>query len=281
MSRGFPPSLQRQLGDAVAQRLGCSPPPRRIRFDPRSGDSRIFASGNRAGQCRWSAGFLGYLLFFPHLYSGTVPFSLNSTLIVSQDTVVKLSQLEVVAMCVGTRVCVGERRRHVVCTVGPMLLWPVTLGLLSVTTNSSRPLQPGIAHAPFSRTTSSYEHQLRAGCTNIAPDPRSNDLSSETESSLIFVPNVKVLHQRNFMILDLRYVELGQIDVSVLAMLWRLPYLSTGSGSACGPTVMSGERVGHVMASPLPIHWFGKCMSRCRRTEAGPVLLKLHRFASV
>ncbi|KAJ8869328.1 hypothetical protein PR048_030903 [Dryococelus australis] len=40
-------------------------PPRLAGFDPRPGNSRISASGNRAGRCRWSAGFLGDLPFPP------------------------------------------------------------------------------------------------------------------------------------------------------------------------------------------------------------------------
>ncbi|KAJ8888068.1 hypothetical protein PR048_007554 [Dryococelus australis] len=49
----------------------------------------IFASGNRAGRCRWSAGSLGYLPFPPPLHSGAAPFSPHFTLIGSQDLVVK------------------------------------------------------------------------------------------------------------------------------------------------------------------------------------------------
>ncbi|KAJ8897186.1 hypothetical protein PR048_002532 [Dryococelus australis] len=43
---------------AVALRLACSPPIKANRFNPRPGHSRIFACGNRAGRCRWLAGFL-------------------------------------------------------------------------------------------------------------------------------------------------------------------------------------------------------------------------------
>ncbi|KAJ8898154.1 hypothetical protein PR048_003514 [Dryococelus australis] len=39
--------------------------PRRTGFDPRRGRSRIFARGNRSERCRWSAGFLGNILFLP------------------------------------------------------------------------------------------------------------------------------------------------------------------------------------------------------------------------
>ncbi|KAJ8881598.1 hypothetical protein PR048_018084 [Dryococelus australis] len=48
---------------------------------------RRFASGNRAGRCRWSAGFLGDLPFPPSLHSGAAPFSPHFTLIDSQDLV--------------------------------------------------------------------------------------------------------------------------------------------------------------------------------------------------
>ncbi|KAJ8882712.1 hypothetical protein PR048_014524 [Dryococelus australis] len=51
-------------------------PSRRTGF-PRPGD-RIFASGNRAGRCRWSAGFLGDLPFPLPLHSGAAPYSLQS-----------------------------------------------------------------------------------------------------------------------------------------------------------------------------------------------------------
>ncbi|KAJ8873691.1 hypothetical protein PR048_024523 [Dryococelus australis] len=39
---------------------------------------KAFAIGNRAGRCRWSAGFLGDLPFPPPLHSGTAPYSLQS-----------------------------------------------------------------------------------------------------------------------------------------------------------------------------------------------------------
>ncbi|KAJ8895429.1 hypothetical protein PR048_000761 [Dryococelus australis] len=40
--------------------------------------SPVFASGKRAGRCRWSAGFLGDLPFPPPLHSGTALYSLKS-----------------------------------------------------------------------------------------------------------------------------------------------------------------------------------------------------------
>ncbi|KAJ8881069.1 hypothetical protein PR048_017542 [Dryococelus australis] len=48
---------------------------------PGLGRSRIFAFGNRAGRCRWSAGFLGDLPFPPPLHSGAFPYSPDFTLI--------------------------------------------------------------------------------------------------------------------------------------------------------------------------------------------------------
>ncbi|KAJ8873748.1 hypothetical protein PR048_024582 [Dryococelus australis] len=68
-----------RIGAAVAERLARSPPPpRRTGLDPRPGH-RIFASGNRAGRCRWSAGLLGDLLLPPPLHSGAAPYPLQSS----------------------------------------------------------------------------------------------------------------------------------------------------------------------------------------------------------
>ncbi|KAJ8877498.1 hypothetical protein PR048_021953 [Dryococelus australis] len=49
----------------------------------------IFACGNRAGRCRWSAGFLGDLPFPPPLHSGAAAYSPRFTLIGPQDLDVK------------------------------------------------------------------------------------------------------------------------------------------------------------------------------------------------
>ncbi|KAJ8871884.1 hypothetical protein PR048_028224 [Dryococelus australis] len=51
------------LGAAVAERLGCSTKASRVQSP--AGSLRIFTCGNRAGQCRWSAGFLGVFLALP------------------------------------------------------------------------------------------------------------------------------------------------------------------------------------------------------------------------
>ncbi|KAJ8897146.1 hypothetical protein PR048_002492 [Dryococelus australis] len=50
-------------------------------FDSRRGRSRIFARGDRAGRCRWSAGFLGDILFSPPLNPSGSPYSPSFTLI--------------------------------------------------------------------------------------------------------------------------------------------------------------------------------------------------------
>ncbi|KAJ8869063.1 hypothetical protein PR048_030624 [Dryococelus australis] len=64
-------------------------PPRQTEFNPRPDHSRIFASGNRAGRCCWSAGFIEDLPFPPPLHSGAAPFSPHFTLTDSQYLVVK------------------------------------------------------------------------------------------------------------------------------------------------------------------------------------------------
>ncbi|KAJ8878304.1 hypothetical protein PR048_018881 [Dryococelus australis] len=64
-------------------------PPRRIWFDYRRGRLRISACGNRAGRCRWSAGFFGDLPLHPPHNSGAAPYSPHFTLISSQDLDVK------------------------------------------------------------------------------------------------------------------------------------------------------------------------------------------------
>ncbi|KAJ8882503.1 hypothetical protein PR048_014314 [Dryococelus australis] len=58
----------------------------RTGFNPRPGH-RIFASENRAGRRRWSAGFIGDIPFPPPLNSGAAPYSLHSPLIGSHDFV--------------------------------------------------------------------------------------------------------------------------------------------------------------------------------------------------
>ncbi|KAJ8867719.1 hypothetical protein PR048_031522 [Dryococelus australis] len=62
----------------AAERLACSPPTKAIRVQSPAGSLRIFACGNRAGRCRWSADFLEDLTFPPPFHSGAAPYSLQS-----------------------------------------------------------------------------------------------------------------------------------------------------------------------------------------------------------
>ncbi|KAJ8883912.1 hypothetical protein PR048_015767 [Dryococelus australis] len=54
--------------------------------------SRTFACWNRAGRCRWSAGFLDDLPFPPPFHSGTAPYSPRFTHVGSQDFYVNSNQ---------------------------------------------------------------------------------------------------------------------------------------------------------------------------------------------
>ncbi|KAJ8881485.1 hypothetical protein PR048_017966 [Dryococelus australis] len=62
-----------------------------------SGRPRIFARGNRARRCHWSAGFPGQLPFPPPLHSGSAQYSLRLTLIGSQDLNVTRSYRTILA----------------------------------------------------------------------------------------------------------------------------------------------------------------------------------------
>ncbi|KAJ8866347.1 hypothetical protein PR048_032190 [Dryococelus australis] len=75
--------------DTVAERLVYSPPTKAVRVQSPAGSLRIFACGNRAGRCRWSADFIGDLPFSPPFHSGAAPYSPYFTLIGSQDLDVK------------------------------------------------------------------------------------------------------------------------------------------------------------------------------------------------
>ncbi|KAJ8881019.1 hypothetical protein PR048_017492 [Dryococelus australis] len=60
---------------AVVERLARSPPTKENRVLFPAGSLRIFVSGNRAGRCHWSAGFLGNL---PPFHSSAAPYSPKS-----------------------------------------------------------------------------------------------------------------------------------------------------------------------------------------------------------
>ncbi|KAJ8897633.1 hypothetical protein PR048_002982 [Dryococelus australis] len=77
----------RQEGAAVADRFDYSPPTKANRVQSPAGLLRTFASTNRAGRYRWSAGFLGDLPFTPLLHSGAAPLPPHFTIIGSQDFV--------------------------------------------------------------------------------------------------------------------------------------------------------------------------------------------------
>ncbi|KAJ8866448.1 hypothetical protein PR048_032291 [Dryococelus australis] len=63
----------------VAEQLDCSPPKSDWVRSPAGSLPRIFASGNHAGRCHWSAGFLGDLPFPPPSHSGASTFSPHFT----------------------------------------------------------------------------------------------------------------------------------------------------------------------------------------------------------
>ncbi|KAJ8870017.1 hypothetical protein PR048_029028 [Dryococelus australis] len=77
------------FGATVVERLACSPPTKATRVQSPAGPLRIFACGNRAGRCRWSAGFLGDPPFPPALSFRRCPIFISITLIGSQDLDVK------------------------------------------------------------------------------------------------------------------------------------------------------------------------------------------------
>ncbi|KAJ8873096.1 hypothetical protein PR048_026712 [Dryococelus australis] len=80
----------------VAEWLACSPPTKAIRVQSPVGPLRIFGCGNRAGRCRWSAGFLGNLPFPLPFHSGTPlysPRSPSSALKISRLRAVQISSL--------------------------------------------------------------------------------------------------------------------------------------------------------------------------------------------
>ncbi|KAJ8870894.1 hypothetical protein PR048_027195 [Dryococelus australis] len=99
-------------GATVAERLACSPPTKAIRVQSPAGLLLIFACGNRAGRCRWSAGFfLGDLAFPPPLHSGFAPFSSQSPSSVLQISVlrsIQISSLFSTLDAPGRRFCTSE-----------------------------------------------------------------------------------------------------------------------------------------------------------------------------
>ncbi|KAJ8883179.1 hypothetical protein PR048_015019 [Dryococelus australis] len=67
---------------------GCT-----VRLLAQRGSSRIFASGIRAGRCRWPAGFLGDLPFPRTFHSGAAPYSPHFTLASPQNLMLRADQI--------------------------------------------------------------------------------------------------------------------------------------------------------------------------------------------
>ncbi|KAJ8868483.1 hypothetical protein PR048_030011 [Dryococelus australis] len=63
-------------GATVAEWLACWPPTKAIRIQSPAGSLRIFACGNRAGRCSWSA--MQLVPFPPPFHSGAAPYSPKS-----------------------------------------------------------------------------------------------------------------------------------------------------------------------------------------------------------
>ncbi|KAJ8888940.1 hypothetical protein PR048_008434 [Dryococelus australis] len=77
-SFSLPPSKNVDERTTVAERLAFWPPTNAIRVQSPAKSLRIFACGNSAGLCRWSAGLLGDLPFPPSFPSGAAPYSPQS-----------------------------------------------------------------------------------------------------------------------------------------------------------------------------------------------------------
>ncbi|KAJ8878867.1 hypothetical protein PR048_019456 [Dryococelus australis] len=76
----------------LLQRLACPPPTKAIRIQSRPGH-RISACGNRAGRCRWSAGFLGDIPFPLPLHSGAAPYSPQAPSSALKTTLLRAAQI--------------------------------------------------------------------------------------------------------------------------------------------------------------------------------------------
>ncbi|KAJ8884015.1 hypothetical protein PR048_015872 [Dryococelus australis] len=87
-------------------------PPRRTGFNPRPGH-RIFASGNRVGQCRWSADFPGELPFPPTPSLRHHSIFTSITHIGSQDLAVKSRPNLFTHSLWGVRICVVSDNHEV------------------------------------------------------------------------------------------------------------------------------------------------------------------------
>ncbi|KAJ8880037.1 hypothetical protein PR048_020659 [Dryococelus australis] len=71
-------------------------PPRRTGYNPRPGHL-IFACGNRAGRCRWSADFLGHLPFPPPFHSDATPDSPQTSSSALKTSLLRAAQISEMA----------------------------------------------------------------------------------------------------------------------------------------------------------------------------------------
>ncbi|KAJ8868728.1 hypothetical protein PR048_030267 [Dryococelus australis] len=78
-------------------RLDCSPPTMEDRVQSLAGSLPIFASGNRAGLCRWSASFLGDLSFPPPFHTGAAPCSPQSLSSALKISLLKATQISLLS----------------------------------------------------------------------------------------------------------------------------------------------------------------------------------------
>ncbi|KAJ8882686.1 hypothetical protein PR048_014498 [Dryococelus australis] len=81
------------VGATVAERLACSPTTNAIQVKSPARSPWIFACGDCAGRCRWSAGFLGDLPFPPPFHSGVTPHSPQSPLSALKTSMLRAVQI--------------------------------------------------------------------------------------------------------------------------------------------------------------------------------------------
>ncbi|KAJ8886124.1 hypothetical protein PR048_012333 [Dryococelus australis] len=108
--RDFFCTMKSNAWSTVTERLACSRPTNAIRVKSPAGSLRIFPCGNRAGRCRWLAGFLGDLPFPPPFHSDAAPYSPqspSSALKTSMLSAVQISSLTHSLICIVTARYIG------------------------------------------------------------------------------------------------------------------------------------------------------------------------------
>ncbi|KAJ8896067.1 hypothetical protein PR048_001409 [Dryococelus australis] len=108
----------------VAERLACSPATKAIRVQSPAGSLRIFACGNRAKRCRWSAGFLRELPFPPPFHSDTAPYSYQSPPLPLKTSMLRaqVNFLNIVATCRWQQTPLDERCTSVYVAIIPNVI---------------------------------------------------------------------------------------------------------------------------------------------------------------